>query len=78
MLPVIEIAAPITTTLTPITDARLQDALDYWRLKSAGRSVPRRADIDPLDIPKLLPHLMLVEGSSVCRYRYRLIGTEAA
>ena len=76
MLPVIEIAAPITATLTPITDARLQDALDYWRLKSAGRSMPRRADIDPLDIPKLLPHVMVVEALPSGRYRYRLIGTE--
>ena len=40
----------------------------------------RRADIDPTDIPKLLPHVMLVEvlASSRYRYRYRLIGTENA
>ena len=62
---------------SPITDPELQEALDYWRCKASGKALPRRADIDPLDIPKLLPHLMLVEGSSVCRYRYRLIGTEA-
>ena len=38
--------------------------------------MPRRSDIDPLDIPKLLPHVMLVEVLPVGRYRYRLIGTE--
>jgi len=61
---------------TPITDGRLQEALDYWRRKSAGKTMPRRADIDPLDIPKLLPDVMLVEVLPSGRYRYRLIGTE--
>jgi hypothetical protein len=54
----------------------LQEALDYWRRKSAGKAMPRRADIDPLDIPKLLPDVMLVEVLLSGRYRYRLIGTE--
>ena len=63
-------------TPTPITDGRLQEALDYWRRKSAGKAMPRRADIDPLDIPKLLPDVMLVEVLPSGRYRYRLIGTE--
>ena len=38
----------------------------------------RRADVDPTDIPKLLPHVMLVEVLPSGRYRYRLIGTENA
>lgn len=37
--------------------------------------MPCRSDIDPIDIPKLLPHVMLVEIDGD-RYRYRLIGTE--
>ena len=78
MLPVVEITAPVADTPTAITDARLQDALDYWRLKSAGKPMPRRSDIDPLDIPKLLPHVMVVEALPSGRYRYRLIGTENA
>lgn len=40
--------------------------------------MPRRADIDPIDIPKLLPHVMLVDVLPSGRYRYRLIGTENA
>ena len=54
---------------TPITDGRLQEALDYWRRKSAGKAMPRRVDIDPLDIPKLLPDVMLVEVLPSGRYR---------
>jgi hypothetical protein len=40
--------------------------------------MPSRADIDPTDIPKLLPDVMLVERQASGRYRYRLIGTENA
>ena len=62
----------------PITDARLMAAFDYWLCQSTGRPLPRRADIDPVDIPKLLPILMIVEVPPSGRYRYRLIGTENA
>lgn len=74
---------PITSALEqrpaalPINDARLTAAFDYWAGQSAGRLLPRRRDIDPVDIPKLLPILMLVEVLPSGR-RYRLIGTENA
>ena len=74
--PQVETPADTPTTPSPITDPRLQEALDYWRHQSAGKTMPRRADIDPLDIPKLLPDVMLVEVLPSGRYRYRLIGTE--
>ncbi|HVH81959.1 MAG TPA: PAS domain-containing protein [Stellaceae bacterium] len=60
-----------------ITDARLTAAFDYWLSRSTGLRLPRRRDIDPAEIPKLLPILMIVEVLSG-RYRYRLIGTENA
>jgi hypothetical protein len=62
--------------IASIDDRRLQEAYDYWLAKSAGRATPRRADLDPADILKLLPHVMLVEVHDSVRYRYRLIGTE--
>lgn len=61
---------------SPITDARIQQGYDYWQRIAAGRPMPGRADLDPLDIPRLLPHVMLVDVLEVGRYRYRLIGTE--
>jgi hypothetical protein len=61
---------------SPITDARLCQAHDYWRCKASGRAMPRRSDIDPTEIPKLLPDVMLVDVLPDGRYRYRLIGTE--
>ena len=63
---------------SPITDPRLAEALAYWQRKCAGRAMPARADIDPVEIPKLLPHVMLVDVLGPGRYRYRLIGTENA
>jgi hypothetical protein len=60
----------------PFTDARLETAFRYWRGKAAGRAMPRRADIDPIEIPKLLPAVMLVDVLADGRYRYRLIGAE--
>ena len=60
---------------SPFTDPRLEQTYNYWREKAAGRAMPSRADIDPIEIPKLLPDVMLVERTADGRYRYRLIGT---
>jgi hypothetical protein len=68
----------MTTTASPITDDRLQLAYDYWRRIAAGRRMPGRRDLDPVDIPRLLPHVMLVEVHGPDRFRYRLIGTAIA
>ena len=62
----------------PFTDPRMKFAYRYWGRKAAGRPMPRRADIDPAEIPKLLPDVMLVDVTPEARYRYRLIGTENA
>jgi hypothetical protein len=61
---------------SPIADLRLRQAHDYWRRKAASRAMPRRTDIDPTEIPKLLPDVMLVDVLPEGRYRYRLISTE--
>jgi hypothetical protein len=49
---------------------------EYWLKKARGRRMPRRADIHPGHIPRLLPNLGLidVEGDPT-RYRIRLAGT---
>jgi hypothetical protein len=64
--------------LAPFTDLRLKQAYLYWRGKAAARRLPSRADIEPTEIPALLPDVMLVERHADGRYRYRLIGTENA
>jgi len=57
-------------------DPILGPAYDYWRSKCHNGALPRRRDIDPTEIPRLLPHLLiseLVDGGT--RLRYRLAGT---
>lgn len=50
---------------------------DYWRSKvPAGCLLPARRDIDPAEIPRLLPNVWLVDVvDDVRRFRVRLIGT---
>lgn len=59
--------------------ARLQRLYEYWRSKFRGQRLPARNDVDPIDIPDLLPGLVLIdvvnEGAKR-RYRFRLAGTE--
>ena len=58
-------------------DPVLGPALEYWASKRWGRSMPRKRDIDPIEIPpKVLPNLQLIEViDGGARFRYRLIGT---
>jgi len=48
----------------------------YWRSRCAGR-LPSRAMIDPIDIPALLPHVV-IHGvrRAPLDFVYRLVGTE--
>ena len=48
----------------------------YWEGKRNGRSMPRRSDIDPVELVALLPNIMLVDVvDDDRRYVYRLVGT---
>jgi hypothetical protein len=59
-----------------ITDPELRALYSYWISKRGTRRMPRRADIDPVDIPSLLPSVFLVDvGGPPLRFRFRLIGT---
>ncbi len=53
-----------------------QGLFAYWDRKRAGRPMPSRADLDPIDIPSLLAFVGLIDVlESPRRYRYRLVGT---
>jgi len=60
----------------PDLHSDLKFALDYWREKRGGRLAPTRGDIDPVDIARVLPRVMLVDVSSdPIDFRFRLAGT---
>ena len=49
----------------------------YWTAKRGARFAPPRTEVDPVEIPRLLPHLMLIDVvDGGARFRYRLAGTE--
>jgi hypothetical protein len=50
----------------------------YWLAKCGSRSMPARADIDPVEMPRqLLPGISIVDVvADERRYVYRLVGTE--
>src|ERR1700693_1844027 len=60
------------------TDPVLGAVLAYWERKRGSQTMPRRQDIDPTEIPRLLPHLQFVEATPDHGFRYRLIGTALA
>jgi hypothetical protein len=47
----------------------------YWAGKRAGRALPDRADIDPIEMKAWLGNLMLVERLDGGDYLYRLYGS---
>ncbi len=55
---------------------KLRDIYRYWRGKCREGAFPSRADIDPTEIPALLPHVFLIDVVEDGRdFRYRLVGT---
>jgi hypothetical protein len=59
----------------PQLDPMLTMFYRYWETQRGSRAMPRRSDIDPADIPALLPHLQLVDVTDEGRFRFRLVGT---
>ena len=54
-------------------------AHDYWRSKITAGRLPSRRDIDPVEIPKLLAHVLLTEiRQEPFQARYRLAGSAMA
>jgi len=50
----------------------------YWRDRAGQRQMPARADIDPADLIRYLPSLMLIDvdySGARPNYIYRLVGT---
>ena len=60
----------------PLDLGLIDAARSHWNRIRAGRPMPSRADLDPVDIPGLLPFTILVEVlRGPLDFRYRLLGT---
>lgn len=57
-------------------DIRHTQIYKYWLEKKGAKCAPARADLDPLDIPNLLPNVFLFDVlRDPLDYRMRLVGT---
>ena len=66
---------PVEPTAEAIRSARLRALLRYWVEKSAGVAMPFRRQIEPTDIPGILPIALLADVTP-SGARMRLLGTE--
>ncbi|MBL8710568.1 MAG: PAS domain-containing protein [Rhodospirillaceae bacterium] len=56
---------------------QLRQIYTYWRDRCRDGRPPRRTDIDPIDIPRLLSRLIIVDVvPDARRFVYRLVGTK--
>jgi hypothetical protein len=59
-----------------ISDPRLLGLYRYWAAKAGDRPIPRRDDLDPIEMKPWLANLILVEFKGVFEtYRVKLEGT---
>lgn len=54
---------------------KIRALYDYWDGRRRGRAMPARADLDPIDIPALLPNVFMVDAPAVGPMTYRVFGT---
>ncbi|MBI3452752.1 MAG: PAS domain-containing protein [Rhodospirillales bacterium] len=63
---------------TEAKDPRFREIFDYWLSKAPPGRLPGRQHVDPLEIHRLLPGVVLVDvipTGAEYRFRFRLIGT---
>ena len=63
---------------SPIVESdKLKQLFNYWLGKVEATTPPRKADIDPMDIPRLLPHIWIQEHvPGTTEFRCRLAGED--
>ncbi len=66
-----------TITNLPMSSSSLREMRDYWLRLRGDNQIPTREALNPADITRLLPKLVLTDVfEDPQRFRYRLIGTQ--
>ena len=69
---------PEASAFWPLPFPPLVELLGYWQAKRRGRPAPDKDDIDPIDLPRLLPDIALLDAAPPGGvFRYRLAGSRA-
>ena len=59
-----------------LSSESVRGVVEYWDRKRAAQPAPRTDSFDPLEIPRLLPHVMLKDvRRDPWDFRYRVVGT---
>ncbi len=58
-----------------MTHQTVQGLLDYWNDLRGSRPAPKRSEIEPRDLKRILPHVFILERNDRWTYRFRLAGT---
>ncbi|WOF74391.1 PAS domain-containing protein [Parvibaculaceae bacterium PLY_AMNH_Bact1] len=58
-----------------MTHQTVQGLLDYWNELRGSRPAPKRSEIEPRDLKRVLPHVFILERNDRWTYRFRLAGT---
>lgn len=59
-----------------LPNSKLRRLYDYWRSRCGAGAYPSRRDIDPIDIPDLLPNIFLLDVVGDAQdFVFRLAGT---
>lgn len=65
------------THVDQIESPRIGEFFEYWQSKCRDGLLPRRADIDVAEIPRLMPNILIADiEQDPFRVRYRLVGTK--
>lgn len=57
-------------------DPKIREIYDYWRAIHPAEGLPGRQHFDPLDVPSLLPNIMLIDvPTETSDFAFRLLGT---
>lgn len=60
-----------------LSDPLMVELYDYWAARCGPSRLPGRRDIDPVDLSRQLPNMMLIDVlRPPLRFRYRLVGTQ--
>ena len=71
------IADTIYESVDQVRSPIILEMLAYWRSKATDGRLPRPADIDPTEIPKLIASIVICElEADPFRVRFRLAGTK--
>jgi hypothetical protein len=60
-----------------LNSAAVRAAIAYWQGKCKSAAPPASRTLDPMDVPRLLPHLLLKDvRREPWDFRYRVVGTQ--